>query len=611
MVLPTASPARRMLPKWRMKREYIAPILGVCCFFIVIIVLLSGGMGHEKATAYALVGGATIAWIDTRALSLEVTSILVLMVPVISGNLTFSQAMAGASGSSIWLIWVGSVAGAALDRCQVSDWLVRIISHGMDERPSLQNLLGRVALLTFVASIAIPSAVVRNLMLVPLGARLREARKLSAVRAEAITALLIFGATKPGLGLLTGYVTAMLVAGVYAGALESPAGGQPAPSTLSWAGYAGAMLPIWGVLIMPVLLLSVYAIYRPLEKRAQRIALMRLQKVFVEVRDGVAKSRRAQWRRRFVDLTTPPAERSSDETERSTEGEGGSEVDGFEKRSSSLHSLTFRRSMKQLADHGVDPLHTTPAQLRASTQMGPPSIGTSSSPQSSNAQHELPKLSTAGKRAMLYLALAICGWALLGGTFSVSVDRGAVGLGLVVLLYAPPPIGVADPAELRHSKSYGVIIYLVSVIALNTTISAAGITADLADSLGSSLAIDTLPTVLQYCLVSWSIAALTVPTNEVLACVLGTSIWLQFVTRASYVGPLTPVRVALACAAPGALCLTPTHCPPVVVGLAMAKASPGGMPVQPGRLYAMLAMQTAAEVLILVPLSALVIAHYG
>ena len=50
--------------------------------------------------------------------------------------------------------------------------------------------------------------------------------------------------------------------------------------------------------------------------------------------------------------------------------------------------------------------------------------------------------------------------------------------------------------------------------------------------------------------------------------------------------------------------------PPVVVGLAMANASPGGTPVQTGRLYAMLALQSAAELLVLVPLSALLISNY-
>ena len=51
-------------------------------------------------------------------------------------------------------------------------------------------------------------------MLVPLGARVRKVAQLSEATAEAVTAMLIFGATKPGLGLLTGYVTSMLVAGV-------------------------------------------------------------------------------------------------------------------------------------------------------------------------------------------------------------------------------------------------------------------------------------------------------------------------------------------------------------------------------------------------------------
>ena len=60
--------------KWRMKREYLRRFWA-CAAFLMDHRMLSGGMGHE-GHAYALVGGATIAWIDTRALSLEVTSIL-------------------------------------------------------------------------------------------------------------------------------------------------------------------------------------------------------------------------------------------------------------------------------------------------------------------------------------------------------------------------------------------------------------------------------------------------------------------------------------------------------------------------------------------------------
>ena len=91
-----------------------------------------------------------------------------------------------------------------------------------------------------------------------------------------------FGATNPGLGC-HGYVTAMLVAGVYAGVGDF-AGGQPG-ATLSWAGYAGAMLNLGCADHARAAALGLRDLPAP-EKRAQRIALMRLQKVFVEVRDG-------------------------------------------------------------------------------------------------------------------------------------------------------------------------------------------------------------------------------------------------------------------------------------------------------------------------------------
>ena len=637
--------------------KYLAPVLGLVLFVVTLAVLLATGTAKDRAVSISLILGATVAWLDTRALGLEVTSLCVLIIPVVSQTLPFSAALGGASSSSIWLIWVGSVAGTALDRCQVSDWLVRMTTHGMSAQPSLLNLLTRVAILTFAASMTIPSAVVRNLMLVPLGARLKERAKLSAERAEALTALLIFGATKSGLGLLTGYVTAMLVAGVYQQTMSSPdLAGHPAPATLGWATYAGAILPIWGVLIMPVLLLSVYGVYRPLE-------------LAVEKRDQAERERALKLASKR--LRAPP---SLDGGGGGGDPGGGDQVDGGSGRQTPRWNSFLERAkqsgeaggpakdvaaaaaLARMSAYGIDPLQSTVKSLRAllakeeeeeeaekeataaagkawgSSQAGARSASSERTASSRSAAgsgsgalqagldglilvrgrlEEMPGLSPAGKRAMCYLLAAILAWALLGGTFeSVRLDRGAVGLILVVLLYAPPPVGVADPIELRTSRSYGVIIYLVSVICLNATITRAGLTAELAALLNTHLDLDALSPMMQYCVISWSLALLTVPTNEVLACVIGTSVWLQFATSASYAGPLTPVRVALACACPGALCLTPTHCPPAVVGLALSRG-PGGTPVQTCRLYTMMALQTVAEVLILTPLSAAIIANYG
>ena len=115
------------------------------------------------------------------------------------------------------------------------------------------------------------------------------------------------------------------------------------------------------------------------------------------------------------------------------------------------------------------------------------------------------------------------------------------------------------------------------------------------------IALDALPTLAQYTAIAWSIAALTLPTNEVLAAVIGSSVWLRFVTSPTYTGPLTPVRVALACCCPGCLCLTPSHCPPVVVGLGMAGMTSGGVGVR--RLYALMAIHTLVEVVAFYPLA--------
>ena len=126
-----------------------------------------------------------------------------------------------------------------------------------------------------------------------------------------------------------------------------------------------------------------------------------------------------------------------------------------------------------------------------------------------------------------------------------------------------------------------------------------GITADLADAV-ARLSFGGLAPFVQYLLISWSIALLTVPTNEVLASVIGSSIWLNYVTSLDYSGPLTPLRVALACCCPGCLCLTPTHCPPVMVGLSMSRTA-GSVDFR--RLYALMVSHTLVEVFLFYPLA--------
>ena len=103
---------------------WLAPVSGVLLFGIVLLGSLLGGTHVDKALAGALVLGSTVAWLDVRALSIEITSLLIIFLLVATRLLTFADAMAGASFSSIWLVWVGGVAGAAFDACRLSDWVV-------------------------------------------------------------------------------------------------------------------------------------------------------------------------------------------------------------------------------------------------------------------------------------------------------------------------------------------------------------------------------------------------------------------------------------------------------------------------------------------------------
>ena len=286
---------------------------------------------------------------------------------------------------------------------------------------------------------------------------MRDLANLSPVRSEAITALLIFGATKPGLGLLTGYVTAMLVAGVYSQVMVAPAGGHSAPDTLGWSTYAAAMLPVWGLLIMPMLLLCVYGVYKPLDVAAQ-------EKEAREKKAAAAAGKRSRWA-----MLAERINSRRDSTDDEEEDENAA-----------------AKALARLADAGIDPLFSTICDLRAAqtrllaqpaatetpggagpsrqlsqrasaaagsaarSLMGIPSglrtltlehglstihTGVHLLSQSASSVkdglvdmkdglEQMPKLSSEGRRAMVYLLGAIFCWGLLGGTIEGVSKRG-------------------------------------------------------------------------------------------------------------------------------------------------------------------------------------------
>ena len=84
--------------------KWVAPTLGTLGFVLVLGIMAGMGFSKAKAVAGATTLGGTIAWLDARALSMEITSLLILAVPVVAGVLPFHEAFSGVSAGSIWLV---------------------------------------------------------------------------------------------------------------------------------------------------------------------------------------------------------------------------------------------------------------------------------------------------------------------------------------------------------------------------------------------------------------------------------------------------------------------------------------------------------------------------
>ena len=213
-----------------------------------------------------------------------------------------------------------------------------------------------------------------------------------------------------------------------------------------------------------------------------------------------------------------------------------------------------------------------------------------------------PRLSVAGRRAFVYLLLAALLWALTNQVIDgVDISPGVVGLGLVMLLHAPA-IGVADPAALRTTAAFGFMLYMDSLICINTAFSRTGIIDEFTNFLNLD-GVDVEP-VLMYMLIAWSVTALNMLVGNVVSASLSSAFWLNYVMRREYCGRLTPFRVALAVSFPGAIFITPFQNPPVQVGLAVNK-----LPLDWRRIHRYLATCAVLELLVLVPIASVIVAY--
>ena len=252
-------------------RANIVPLCALITFVVVLATTLGLGKGKDQSITYATSSAAFICWIDQRAVSLELTALGVLTTFTATKVLLFETAVQGATSVSIWLVWVGAAAGGAFNACGLSE-LLSFWTVGRSTT-SFHQLILRVITLTFCTSMLIPSAISRNLLLVPLGPKIRAAASLNDIQTEAVVMMLMAGATKPGIGILTGYVTQLLVAQQYQENARRWFTGPPVqaancthrpphgPESIAWAPYLARMLLPWGVLELLVMWVAIRLVF--------------------------------------------------------------------------------------------------------------------------------------------------------------------------------------------------------------------------------------------------------------------------------------------------------------------------------------------------------------
>jgi len=199
-------------------------------------------------------------------------------------------------------------------------------------------------------------------------------------------------------------------------------------------------------------------------------------------------------------------------------------------------------------------------------------------------------------------------WIITDGIIpGVHIEPAVIGLMLVLFIHLPEPIGVSDPAALKSTSSFGAMLLVATLLAISESFRKShaidGVIATIATSNSFGHAFDAFAPPLQYMIIAWSVEIIGCALSASLAASIGSLFWLKYVTHPGYSGQLNVFTVALATCLPGASAFSPFQLPSLMVGINAYKGS-----LDSGRMHRYLAYLSAVEMLVFVPLSALMLA---
>eukprot|EP00927_Polykrikos_kofoidii_P011120 TRINITY_DN14690_c0_g1_i1.p1 TRINITY_DN14690_c0_g1~~TRINITY_DN14690_c0_g1_i1.p1 ORF type:complete len:898 (+),score=130.77 TRINITY_DN14690_c0_g1_i1:75-2768(+) len=207
------------------------------CVAIVWLATLRITGNFRSSVALACVTFVVLGWVLRPAgCTVEYTSFAFLLVVVLSGTLTWQQALKSMSAGGLWLIFFGMCMTVSLSEMKVVDRIAAQLCKGTY---SWNMLLLRLHILAFILSIVMPSQMVRVQFVVVIARKVVEHMKINPYsrHASAVVLSLVITTNNSGLGILTGALPNIIGAGIL----------QTCEIEIKWGFWFLGMFPTFGI----------------------------------------------------------------------------------------------------------------------------------------------------------------------------------------------------------------------------------------------------------------------------------------------------------------------------------------------------------------------------
>ena len=198
-----------------MKKHWTMLTLAIIAFGLVTyMVPFPDTMTHEARATLGVAVFAIIVWM-TQAVSQGLSGLIIVFLLAVSGATDLNGALAGYANSSLWLIVIGFIMAAGMEKSQLSKRIALALVRVAGGSPV--KIYWAVAAVLAVLTFLVPSITARTLLMIPIILGIGKAFEAERGNSNIVKALLFIVAmsgTMMSIGVLTGHVGNPITAGL-------------------------------------------------------------------------------------------------------------------------------------------------------------------------------------------------------------------------------------------------------------------------------------------------------------------------------------------------------------------------------------------------------------